>query len=71
MASVHGLRLSDLLRRDLDNDPIVTGVTYTYFIVGLSGLAPMVPVLLSLPALPGPTENDQTVPIGVKSRGMS
>ena len=27
MASVHGLRLSDILRRDLDNDPIVTGVT--------------------------------------------
>ncbi len=27
MASVHGLRLSDILRRDLDEDPIVTGVT--------------------------------------------
>jgi UDP-N-acetylmuramoyl-L-alanyl-D-glutamate--2,6-diaminopimelate ligase len=27
MASLHGLRLSDILRRDLDNDPIVTGVT--------------------------------------------
>ncbi len=27
MASVHGLRLSDILLRDLDNDPIVTGVT--------------------------------------------
>ena len=27
VASVQGRRLSDLLRRDLDRDPVVTGVT--------------------------------------------